>query len=403
MKRVLIAVFAAGMAVLHSPCTSYAQADKPFRIGVMGDHSGANIDLSGPRSLQAVQMAVDDFGGKVLGRKIEVLSADFSGKPEIASAKVRQWFEQDDVQAVMEGPTSSAAVAMQKLAEDNNRVFLNTTGSSSDFTGKLCTQTAVQWITDTYANTAATVKALVSQGWSSVYFLTTDQTFGHSLEKDATTMLTALGGKSLGAVRHPLGTQDFSSALLQAKASKAQVLALANSGSDTENAIGQASEFGINKTMHLAPFTFFLTNVHTIGLHKAEGLVFPDSFYWDSTEETRAWNARFQAKMGVPANRTQANAYSAVLHYLRTVENLGRSEGRDVVARMKATPINDFWLKNVRIREDGRVMMDIDLYQVKAPAESKYPFDYLKLVKKIPAEEAYRPLSDGGCPLVAKN
>jgi branched-chain amino acid transport system substrate-binding protein len=402
MKRFAAAVLAAGLGMLVTPFHSGAESPKPFRIALMGDFSGANIDVSGPRSLEAIRMAVEDFGGKVLGRPIEVLSADFSGKPEIASAKVRQWFEQDDVQMVLEGPTSSAAVAVQKLAQDNNRVFLNTTGSSSDFTGKLCTETAIQWITDTYANTGATIKAIASQGWLSVYFLTSDQTFGHSLERDATAVLTGLGGKSVGSVRHPLGTQDFSSALLQAKASKAQVLALANSGSDTDNAIIQASEFGVNKTMHLAPFTYFMTNVHTIGLEKGQGLIFPEAFYWDTNDETRAWNKRFLAKFEVPANRTQANAYSAVLHYLKAVTKLGNSEGRKVVAEMKATPINDFWLKNVPIREDGRVMMDIDLVQVKSPAESKYPFDYLKLIKKIPAEQAYRPLKDGGCPLVVK-
>jgi len=231
-----------------------------------------------------------------------------------------------------------------------------------------------------------------------------DQAFGLSVERDAVSALDIVGGKSAGSSRSPLGTTDYSSPLVQAQASGAKVLGLATSGSDTDNAIIQASEFGLNRTMRMAPFTYFLTNVHSVGLEKAQGLVFPEIFYWDATEETRAWSKRFGSKFAVPANRSQAAAYSATLHYLKAVAKLGNSDGKAVVAEMRAMPVNDFWLKNVAIREDGRVMIPIALMQVKTPAESKYPFHYLKQVATIAAEDAYRPLAEGGCPLLqAKN
>ena len=375
-------------------------APEPFRLGIMGDHGGPNVDTSGPRTVYAVQMAVDDFGGKVLGRPIEILQADFGGKTDIVAAKVRQWFDVDHVQAELDGPTSTAGITIQGLAQARDRVYLNSSASSSDFTGKLCTPTAVQWITDSYASTNAMVRALASQGLKSWYFITADQTFGLSVERDAITSLGQVGGKSLGASRNPLGTTDFASSLLQAQSANAQVVALATSGSDTDNAIIQAAEFGVTATARVAPFIYFLTNVHAVGLEKAQGTVFPETFYWDTNEETRAWSKRFAQKFAIPANRSQAAAYSATLHYLKAVAKLGNSSGAAVVAEMKKMPINDFWLKNVAIREDGRVMIDVALMQVKSPADSKYPFDYLKRLTTIPAEQAYRPLSEGGCPRV---
>ena len=383
------------------PAAGRAQtASKPFRLGVMGDHGGANVDTSGPRTVYAVQMAVDDFGGSVLGRPIEVLQADFLNKTDVAASKVREWFDIDDVQAVLDGPTSTAGIAIQGMAQERNRVYLNSSASSSDFTAKLCTPTAVQWITDSYSNSAATVRALVGQKLDSWYFITVDQAFGLSVERDAITVLDSMHGRSLGSRRNPLGTADFSSSLLQAQASGAKVLGLATSGSDTSNAIIQASEFGLNQSMHIAPFILFLTDVHSVGLERMQGIVFPEVFYWDATEETRNWSKRFNAKFPVPANRSQSAAYSATLHYLKAVAALGSSGGAAAVAHMKATPVNDFWLKNVPIRQDGRVMIDVSLMQVKSPAESKHAFDYLKTVTVVPAADAYRSLDAGGCPFV---
>ncbi len=400
MLRTLLRAGAFVSVFCAAAASAQPAAPLPFRLGIMGDHGGANVDTSGPRTAYAVQMAVEDFGGQVLGRPIEILQADFGGKTDIAASTVRKWFDIDGVQAVLDGPTSTAGIAIQGLAQDRNRVYLNSSASSSDFTGQYCTPTAVQWITDSYANSSAAVRALVEGGQRDWFFITTDQTFGISVERDAASVLNALGGKSRGSARTPIGTTDYGSPMLQAEASAAGVVALATSGTDTDNAIAQASEFGLTRKVKLAPIIYFLTNVNAVGLEKAQGIVFPEAFYWDATDETRAWSRRFAAKFAIPANRSQAAAYSATLHYLRAVAKVGNSGGAAVVAAMKAMPVNDFWLKNVAIREDGRVMIDITLMQVKTPAQSQYPFDYLKPVATIPAAQAYRPLAEGGCPFV---
>jgi branched-chain amino acid transport system substrate-binding protein len=380
-----------------------ARAQDSFRIAVLNDQSGLYADLAGLGSVEAAKMAVEDFGGSVLGRKIEVVTADHQNKPDIASSIANHWFDVDKVEAIFDVPNSGVALAVQEVARAKNRVFVVSGAASSDLTGKHCSPVGIHWTYDTYALAHGTGSALVKQGGDSWFFLTADYAFGHALERDTTAAITAAGGKVVGSVKVPFPNQDFSSYLLQAQSSGAKVVGRANAGGDTINSIKQAAEFGINKTQTLAGLLVFLSDIHSIGLETAQGLVLTTAFYWDYNDETRAWSKKFAARnKGAMPTDVQAGVYSAVLHYLQAVKAAGADDAVTVVAKMKAAPVNDFFAKDGKIREDGRMVHDVYLAQVKKPAESKYPYDYLKILKVIPASEAFRPLSQSECPLVKK-
>ena len=397
MRRLLLAaslVLAAGTA----------QAQDTFKIGVIGDQTGGNAETTGPGAVVAAQMAVEDFGGTVLGKPIEIVVGDFQNKADVAAGIVRDWIDAQGVEVIADGATSGAAIAIQQIVDERNKVFLNTSGSSTDLTGKLCTATASQWLPDTYAVSHTVADTITRMGGDSWFFITVDYAFGHSVEGHAMAAVEAAGGKVLGNVRHPFQSQDFSSYVLQAQASGAKVIGLANTGTDVENSIKQINEFGLTQQgVQIAALQFFITNVIGIGLDLTQGLMFMDSVYWDTNDETRAWTKRFQEKhkMTVPT-RTQVATYAAVLHYLKAVEAAGTTDGKVVMAKMKEMPVDDIWFKGATIREDGRVMIDMYLVQVKSPEESKYPFDYLKILKTIPAQEAFLPLDKSECPLVKK-
>ncbi|HUJ98535.1 MAG TPA: ABC transporter substrate-binding protein [Stellaceae bacterium] len=377
-----------------------AHADT-LKIGVLTDMSGPYADVVGEGTVVATKLAVEDMGGKVLGMPIEVISADTQNKPDVASTLARKWLDDEHVDVLVGGSSSAAGLAIQEVAREKQHIFLITDSASSDFTGKACSPFGIQFSYDTYALSNGTARAMVKEGGDTWFFLTVDYAFGYALERDATKFVEAAGGKVLGDVRHPLNASDFSSYLLQAQASKAKVIGLANASTDTVNAIKQASEFGIAEGgQKLAALLIFITDIESLGLKAAHGLVLTDSFYWDLNDKTRAWSKRFMALHGKVPTMTQAGAYSAVLHYLQAVKAAGSKDPKTVAAKMKATPVNDMNNNNVEIRPDGRVLHTMYLMQVKSPAESKYPHDVYTVLQTIPGAEAYRPMSEGGCPLV---
>lgn len=392
--RVLI-----GAAVL-ALAASGARADT-LKIGVLSDFSGPYADVVGEGSVVAAKLAVQDFGGKVLGMPIEVMQADTQNKPDVASALARKWLDDDHVDVLMGGSSSAAGLAIQAVAKEKQHIFLITDSASSDFTGKSCSPYGIQFSYDTYALSNGTAKAMVKQGGKSWFFLTVDYAFGYALERDATNFVKAAGGTVLGSVRHPLNASDFSSYLLQAQSSKANVVGLANASTDTVNAIKQANEFGITEGgQKLAALLIFITDIEALGLKSAHGLDLTTSFYWDLNDKTRAWTKRFMKLHAKPPTMTQAGAYSAVLHYLEAVKAAGTKDPQTVVAKMKAMPVNDMYNHNVQIRPDGRVLHTMYLMQVKSPAESKYPHDDYKILATTPGAEAFRPMAEGGCPYV---
>jgi branched-chain amino acid transport system substrate-binding protein len=402
----LLAAAAAGWLAFGAAPFATAQAqisDDVVKIGVLSDMSSLYSDIGGKGSVAAAQMAVKDFGGKVAGKTIEIISADHLNKPDVGSAIARQWADQDHVDVIVDVPTSSVALAVQDVLKEKGKVFLMSGPASSDLTGKACSPTGVHWTYDTYALAHGTGGALVKQGGDTWFFLTADYAFGHALENDTTAVVKAAGGKVLGSVNVPLNNADFSSFLLQAQSSKAKIIGLANAGGDTVNSIKQASEFGIVAGgQRLAGLLVFISDVNSLGLQTAQGLVLTSAFYWDQNDETRAWAKRFIAETGKVPTMVQAGVYGEVTHYLKAIEAAKSDDGKTVVAKMREIPINDFMTKNGKLREDGRVMRDMYLFQVKAPGESKYKYDYYKQLATIPAEQAYRPLSESECPLVKK-
>jgi branched-chain amino acid transport system substrate-binding protein len=379
-------------------------SDGVVKIGVMSDLAGPYADLSGKGSVEAARMAVADFGGKVKGMPIEILSADHQNKPDVASSIARQWYDADKVDMITDLVTSSTALAVQQVAREKNRVDIVVTAATSDLTGKACSPTGVHYAYDTYALAKGTGGATVATGGDTWFFITVDYAFGHALERDTAAFVTKSGGKVLGAVRHPLDTSDFSSYLLQAQGSKAKVIGLANAGANLISVIKQAVEFGITKGgQQLAGLLIFDSDVHSLGLATAKGMVLTTGFYWDRTDETRAFGKRFYAKMNAMPTMVQAGAYSAVTHYLKAIDAAGTDDALKVMAKMRELPVNDFFAKNGRVREDGRMVHGMYLVQVKAPEESKYPWDYFKIVKTIPGEEAFRPLAESECPLLKKS
>ena len=403
MSKRLLGMIAA--TLLASSAMAHAQiSDDKVKIGVLTDHSGGFAYLVGKHSVEATQMAVDDFGGKVLGKPIEVVTADHQNKADIAATLTRKWFDTEGVDAVTDVAGSAVALAAQEVARSRNKVLLISGAATTELTNKACSETTSQWSYDTYSFAKGTASQVTKQGGKSWFFLTSDYAFGHSLQKDASHFVEQNGGKVLGSVRFPFGSPDFSSYLLQAQASKAKVIGLAMSGADLLSAIKQAREFGIVQSgQDLASLVIYINDIEGLGLNVAQGLTLTTSFYWDANDETRAWSKRFMERSGgfIP-NLITAGTYASVLHYLKAVEAAGTDDGKAVAAKMKEMPVNDFYNKNVQIRADGRVMHKTFLMKVKSPAESKYRGDFYKVLAENSGEDSYKPLSESQCPLVAK-
>jgi branched-chain amino acid transport system substrate-binding protein len=392
----------AALAVAFAP--AHAQiSDNAVRIGVLTDLSGAYSDIAGKGTVIATQMAIDDFMAKEKpGFKIEMLSADHQNKGDIAANKAREWFEKGGVDVVSELVTTSVALAVQKIAKEKNRIALISGAASTRITNEDCNDVSVHWTYDTYAVANGTAKAVTQGGGKKWFFLTADYAFGHSLEKDAMAVVKANGGEVVGSVRHPFPGSDFSSFLLKAQASGAQVIGLANAGADTIGSIKQAAEFGITPKQSLAGLLMFITDVHSLGLKTTQSMYLTEGFYWNLNDDTRAWSKRFFAEHKRMPTMVQAGQYSSVMHYLKAVKALGNDDTTKVMAQMKKTPVNDFFAKNGSIRADGRMVHDMYLLQVKKPAESNTPWDYYDVRATIPAAEAFQPLSSSTCPLLKK-
>jgi len=403
LKTPFLRTAVAVATALAAAGASAQYSDGVIKIGVMNDQSGLYADIAGPGSVWAARKAVEDFGAAAKGMKVEILVADHQNKPDVGSNIVRQWIDIDKVDAIADVPTSSVALAVNQIVRERNKVFLVSGAATSDLTGKACSPNTVHWTYDTWALANATGKAAVKTGGDTWFFLTADYAFGHALERDTEAVVRAAGGKVLGKVRHPFPGQDFSSFLLQAQASKAKVIGLANAGGDTINSIKQASEFGITKGgQNLAGLLVFVNDIHALGLPTAQGLLLTEAFYWDMNDNTRAWSREYFAanKQKMPS-MVPAGVYSAVIHYLKAVEALkSDADGVKVVEQMKKMPTDDRLFGKGSVRVDGRKIHDVHLFEVKKPAESKAPWDYYKLRSTIPASEAFRPLAEGGCPLV---
>ena len=399
-----LAVLAVSMVGAWAGPASAQWTGNMVKIGVLSDMSSLYADITGPGSVLAARMAVEDFGGK-LGVPVAIVSADHQNKPDVGSNIVRQWIDRDGVDAIVDVPTSSVALAVNEIVREKNKVFLVSGAATSDLTGPKCSPNTVHWTYDTWALANGTGRALVKTGGDTWFFLTADYAFGHALERDTSEVVKASGGKVLGAVRHPLNTSDFSSFLLQAQASKAKIIGLANAGGDTINSIKQAAEFGVVKGgQKLAGLLVFITDVHSLGLRTAQGLLLTESFYWDLNDQTRAWSKRFAAKHdGKMPSMVQAGVYAAVTHYLKALAQTKSDEdGKAIVDKMKALPTDDPLFGKGTIRVDGRKIHPTYLFEVKSPDQTKGSWDYYKLVHAIPAAEAFRPLDQGGCPLVKK-
>jgi branched-chain amino acid transport system substrate-binding protein len=401
--RLQLALISALAIACTGATAAHAQvSDDVVRIGVLNDQSGLYADLGGPGSVVAARMAVEDAGGSVLGKPVEIVFADHQNKSDVGAAIARQWFDIGKVDMAIGFDHSAVALAVEQLAAERNKIAIAGAVGSTAFTGKSCTANEASWIYDSYALTTSLAKATVAEGRDTWFFITVDYAFGHSLEADATAAVQAAGGKVLGSVRHPLNTSDFSSYLLQAKASGAKVIAFANGGGDMVNAIKQANEFGLTKNQTTVALLIFISDVHSMELQAAQGLKFVTAFYWDRNDETRAWSNRFFAKHGRMPTMPQAAVYSAIRHYLTAIAATGTDEAKAVLARMRAMPVNDFYVTNGHLREDGRLVHDMYFAQVKTPSESAKPWDYYKILGTIPGDQAFRSLADGGCPLVAR-
>lgn len=404
--KFLATAAAAAIWIVASSSYGVAQfSDNVVKIGVLGDMSGPYADIQGPGDVVAVKMAVEDFGGKVNGKPIEVVSADVQLKADVGSAIARRWYDVEKVDAILGLGTSAVALAVQGIAQEKNKVSIATSVGSTALTGKACSPNGIHWVYDTYALAKGTATATMKQGGGdSWFFITADYAFGQSLESDTAAIVKQNNGKVVGSVRAPVNSPDFSSFLLQAQSSKAQVIGLANAGADTINTIKNASDFGIVAGgQKLAGLLVLITDIHSIGLKDAQGLLFTEAYYWDQNDETRAFAKRFAERHGgKPPTMFQAGIYSAAMHYLKGIQATGTDEAKPVIAEMKKIPVNDFMTKNGSIREDGRMMRDMYLLQAKKPSESKSEWDLMKVVATIPAEQAFRPLSESECPLIKK-
>jgi branched-chain amino acid transport system substrate-binding protein len=403
--RVSRRILLGGMAVapLARPAIVRAQStSKPVRIGLLSDMGGPYRDVGGPGNRVATELAIQDFGGSVLDRPVEVMQGDDQNKPDVSTSLAREWIDDAGVDALADGAASSAGLAIQQVCREKRRIYLITGPATSDMTGKQCSPYGIHFSYDTYALAHGTGNALTKAGGDSWFFITADYAFGYALERDSMAAVQAAGGKVLGAVRAPLGTADFSSYLVQAQASGAKVIGLANAGTDLQNCIKQSAEFGLaHGGTRLATLLMQISDVNSLGQKVCEGLAYTDSFYWDLSDQTRAWSKRWGDRMGgmVPG-LLHAGSYCATYHWLKAVKAAGTTDADAVVAKMKATPVNDFYNTNVKIREDGRVMHKMYLWQVKPVSEAKSKYDFCNLLSAIDPADAWRPLSEGGCPLV---
>ena len=401
MKNILSGIFAASLAL--SASAVQAQDKPPLKIGGILDMSSLYADITGPGSETAAKMAVEDFGGEVLGRKIQVLAADHLNKADLSANIARDMLDNQGVEMIFDVAASATALAAGDIAKARNKIVLFSGPGSIRLSNEACGPYTVHYAYDTYAQAHVTGLAAVKHGLDTWFFLTADYAFGHDLEKDTTNVILKNGGKVLGSVRHPINTSDFSSFLLQAQASKAKVVGLANAGGDTINAIKQAAEFGLMKSgQKLSPLLAFVTDIDSVGLETAQGLLLAEAFYWDLNDDTRAFSKRFMARVKRPPTSAQAGVYSSVMHYLKAVKAAGTTDSAAVMKIMKETPINDFFAKNGHIRADGRMVHDMYLFEVKKPSESKGRWDDYKLVATVPGDQAFQPLSESRCPLVKK-
>ena len=407
MKTGIVASLLLGTAVVLSGGSSAFAQDKTVKIGALSDQSGLYADLGGPGSTLAAQMAVEDSGLTSKGWKIDIISGDHQNKPDIGTAIARQWFDVEKVDVIVDVPNSGVALAVNNVVKERNGVYINSGAATSDLTNAQCSPNTVHWTYDTYMLAHSTGQALVKAGGDTWFFITADYAFGAALERDTTAVVLANGGKVLGGVKHPLNTADFSSFLLQAQASKAKIIGLANAGGDTTNTIKQAAEFGIVKGgQKLAALLLFITDVKAIGLETAQGLSFTETFYWDMNDKTREFSKRFAARIknGAPPTMVQAGVYAGLLHYFKALEALGGNphDGVKVVEKMKSIPTDDPLFGKGEIQPNGRTIHSAYLFEVKKPSESKSPWDYYKLIGTVPGDQAFTPLSESKCALLKK-
>src|SRR5882757_4555495 len=379
-----------------------AQQDaKPLKIGVLSDFSSVYSDIGGMGNVEATRMAIEDFGGSMFGKPIELVTADVLNKADIAASIARKWYENEGVDMIIDLPTSATALAVMELSKQYEKIMIVTDAASSDITGKSCSPYTAHWTYDTYANAHTVGSAIIKNGGDSWFFITADYLFGHSIERDTGDVVRAAGGKVLGSARAPLNNADFSSFLLQAQASKAKIIGLANGGADTINTIKQASEFGIVAGgQNLAGIVMFISDIHSLGLKLAQGLIITEAYYWDLNDRTRAFGKRFFERMKRMPTMNQAATYSATLHYLNAVKAAGTRDTKPVLEKMRSTPVRDAFTDNGVLRKDGRMVHSMFLLEVKKPDESKAPWDYYKVLAEVPGDQAFRPMKDGGCPLV---
>lgn len=392
------------MIALGAATSSVAAQGQPISIGILTDLSGNYSDAAGRGTVVAAEMAVEEFGGNIAGRPIKLLEADHQNKADVGSSIARRWFDEQNVGVVFEMVSSAVAIAVQGIAKEKNRLAIATGAASSALTGAACSPLGMHWVYDTYALANSTARELVQQGADTWFFITADYTFGHSLEADATALIQKNGGKVIGSVRHPLSSLDFSSYLLQAQSSGAKVIAFANAGKDFSTAIAQASEFGVGQAsgQRLAALLVTLSEAKAIGLETAQGLYLTEGFYWDKDDGTREWSQRFLKRHGKMPTSFHAGTYSAVRHYLKAVKALGSDEANAVAAKMRELPVEDMFAHGGKIREDGRMVHDMIFAQIKMPTESSGEWDLYKVVATVPGDKVFRPLGEGGCPLVAR-
>lgn len=402
LHTITAALAMAGLGFAGATAHAQGISDDVIRIGFITDMSGVYSDIDGKAGLDAIRMAIEDAGGSINGKKIEVVSADHQNKADVASARVREWFDEQKVDVIIAGTNSSTSLAMAGVAAAKKKPFMAIGAGASDLTNAQCSPYTVHYAYDTVALARGTGSAVVKDGGKSWFFLTADYAFGHALERDTMAVVKAAGGDVKGQVRAPLGASDFSSFLLQAQASKAQILGLANAGGDTINAIKAANEFGVTKTMKMAGLLVFINDVHALGLQATQGMYLTDGWYWDQSDASRAWSKKFEAKVGRKPSMLQAGDYSALSFYLNAVKATGTDDGDAVMKWMKSNKVNDFFAQGGYVREDGRMIHDMYLMQVKTPAESKGPWDYYKVVATLPGDEVYTKLSESTCKLVKK-
>jgi branched-chain amino acid transport system substrate-binding protein len=397
----LLAATALAASLMIGGTALAQQNDLPLKIGVITDFASVYSDIGGQGNVEGAKMAIEEFGGTMFGKPIELVTADPQMKADVAATIARKWYEAENVDMIVDLPTSATALAAMEMSKRFEKIMIITDAASSDITGKSCSPYTAHWTYDTYSNAHTVGSALVKQGGDSWFFITADYLFGHSIERDVGAVVTAAGGKVLGSARHPLNTSDFSSYLLQAQASKAKIIGMANAGGDTINAIKQAAEFGIVAGgQKLAGIVMFISDIHSLGLKMAQGLVITEAYYWDLNDRTRAFGKKFFERMKRMPTMNQASTYSATLHYLKAVKAAGTRETKAVLAKMRELPVRDAFTDNGVLREDGRMVHSMFLLEVKKPEESKYPWDYYKVLAEVPGDQAFRPMKDGGCPLI---